>query len=83
MFFVGAFTQGYIHSKLGFVRLLGIGHIFWIPLVIWLGLRLDSAGLNDAFGFWLASVLALNSVSLVIDATDVTRFILGERSPIY
>ena len=28
----GAITQSHIHAKLGFVRLLGIGHIFWIPL---------------------------------------------------
>ena len=83
LFFAGVFTQGYIHSKLGFVRLLGIGHIYWIPLVIWLGIRLDSVGLEDMFSFWLASVLAFNSVSLVIDGTDVTRFILGERSPFY
>ena len=83
LFFVGAFTQGYIHSKLGFVRLLRIGHIYSIPLVIWLGLRLNSVGLGDMFGFWLASVLALNFISLVIDGADVTRFILGERSPFY
>lgn len=79
--FAGAITQSYIHSKLGFVKLLGLGHIFWIPLVIWLGFRLSDIGLNDLFGIWLASLVVINTVSLVIDVIDVIRFFSGERSP--
>ena len=79
--FAAAITQTYIHSKLGFVRLLGLSHIFWIPLVIWLGLRLGDIGLDSSFGLWLASLVLINSVSLVIDIMDVIRFIAGERSP--
>ena len=77
----GAVTQSYIHSKLGFVKLLGLGHIFWIPLVIWLGFRLNDTGLGYAFGIWIASVVLINTVSLVIDGLDVIRFVSGERSP--
>ena len=80
-FFAGAVTQFYIHSKLGFVRLLGLGHIFWIPLVIWLGFRLGDISLDSPFGIWLASLVLINSVSLVIDAIDVVRSVGGERSP--
>jgi hypothetical protein len=76
----GAIIQSYIHSKLGFVRLLGLGHIFWAPLVIWLGFRLGTIGLDSSFGIWLASLVLLNTVSLVIDVIDVIRFISGERS---
>lgn len=79
--FAGAITQSYIHSKLGFVRLLGLGHIYWAPLVIWLGFRLSSIGVDSSFGIWLASLLLLNTVSLVIDVIDVIRFFSGERSP--
>ena len=79
--FAGAVTQSYIHSKFGFVRLLGLGHIFWIPLVIWLGIRLSDVGLGDPFGLWLAALVLLNALSLVIDGLDVVRFISGERSP--
>ncbi len=77
----GAIIQSYIHSKLGFVRLLGLGHIFWAPLVIWLGFRLSDIGLENPFGIWLASLLLINTVSLVIDVIDVIRFFSGERSP--
>ncbi len=79
--FAGAITQSYIHSKLGFVRLLGLGHIFWVPLVIWLGFRLNTIGLDSSFGIWLASLVLLNTISLIIDVIDVIRFISGERSP--
>ena len=79
--FSGAIAQSYIHSKLGFVRLLGLGHIFWVPLVIWLGFRLSTIGLDSSFGIWLASLVLLNTVSLLIDVIDVIRFFSGERSP--
>ena len=77
----GAITQSYIHSRLGFVRLLGLAHVFWVPLVIWLGLRLSTIGLDNPFGIWLASLVLINTVSLIIDVVDVIRFISGERSP--
>jgi hypothetical protein len=83
LFGAGVVIQSIIHLKLGFVRLLGIGHIFWIPFVVWLAFRIGSFGIDGAFGFWIASLLLLNSISLVIDATDVTRYILGERKPFY
>ena len=78
---IGFIIQSYIHSKLGFVRLLGLGHILWIPLVIWLGFRLTDIGLENPFGIWLASLVLINAVSLVIDVIDVIRFFSGERSP--
>lgn len=79
---IGFIIQSYIHSKLGFVRLLGLGHILWIPLVIWLGFRLGDIGLENPFGIWLASLLLINTISLVIDVFDVIRFFSGEKSPI-
>ena len=78
---IGFIIQSYIHSKLGFVRLLGLGHILWIPLVIWLGFRLTDIGLENPFGIWLASLVLINAVSLVIDVIDVIRFFSGETSP--
>ncbi len=34
---------------------------------------------NDAFGIWIRVLIVLNSVSLVIDAVDVIRYIAGDR----
>ncbi len=66
----------------GFTRLVGLGHIFWVPLVLFLVSRLDSIPATDAYGIWIRSVIAINTISLVLDAIDVMRFARGERSEI-
>ncbi len=63
----------------GFSRLLGLGHIAWIPLVIFLWTQLGSAPASDLFGLWIRAVIALNAISLVIDASDVIRWLNGDR----
>lgn len=70
-----------IHARLGFVRLLGLGHIVWVPLVIWLAWRLLHAMPDPAMRWWLWSLILLNSASLAIDAVDVLRYLRGERAP--
>lgn len=77
----GAAIQMSIFRMKGFVRLLGIGHILWIPMVIWLAIGFNPERLASPFGLWVATVVILNSVSLLIDAADVARYINGERTP--
>lgn len=77
----GAAIQISIFRMKGFVRLLGVGHILWIPMVIWLAIGFDPERLASPFGLWVAAVVILNSVSLLIDAVDVARYIKGERTP--
>ena len=38
---ISAMIQGRIFQTLGFVRLLGIGHSPWIPLLLWLWSRFE------------------------------------------
>ena len=68
-----------ITSLSGFTRLLGAGHVFWIPLIAWLWGRLGDIPADDAFGLWIRALMALNAVSLVIDAVDVIRYASGDR----
>ena len=63
----------------GFSRLLGLGHFVWIPLLIFLWARLEAAPATDLFGLWIRGVIALDAISLVIDASDVIRWLTGER----
>ncbi len=63
----------------GFTRLLGLGHVFWIPLLYFLWIRLDQIPANDLFGIWMRVLMALNAASLAIDASDVIRYIAGDR----
>ena len=63
----------------GFGRLLGLGHILWIPLLYFLWARLGQIPADDFFGIWIRVLMALNATSLVIDATDVIRYLAGDR----
>jgi len=76
---LGALLQTWIFSARGFVRLLGIGHIAWVPMVVWLWTRLDMAPASGLFRYWLLATIILVSLSLVIDVTDVIRYWRGER----
>ena len=73
-----------IYRRLGFVRLLGTGHILWVPMVLWLWMRLNQTPpLDNTFKYWLMIVIAMNAISLVIDGIDVIRYIKGDRVPYY
>ncbi len=80
-FLAGAALMTAIFASKGFVRLLGIGHIFWVPMVPWLWARLDQVGPGDLLGYWMIALMALNSLALIIDAIDVFRYVRGEREP--
>jgi hypothetical protein len=62
-----------LFAKMGYVKLLGVGHIPWL----WS--RLDQAVGSGPFYYWLLSVIVLDSLSLVIDTVDVIRYWQGER----
>ena len=66
-------------SLFGFTRLLGLGHILWIPLLYFLWSRLGQIPANDFFGIWIRVLMVLNALSLAIDAIDVIRYIAGDR----
>ena len=80
-FVLAALFQTAIFSAKGFVRLLGIGHIAWVPMVVWLWTRLDLAPAGSFFRYWLLATLVVVSLSLLIDAVDVIRYLRGERDP--
>ncbi len=77
----GALTQTAIFATKGFVRLLGVGHVFWVPLIVWLWTRVGGFPPDSPFTVWITSVIVLNGVSLTIDVSDVWRYVAGERRP--
>ena len=64
--------------KQGFTRLLGLGHVLWLGLVPWLVTRMPlHEGGPVALG--LAAIIAVNSLSLVLDVRDVVLYARGDR----
>ena len=79
--FLGALLQNVIFARLGFVRLLGLGHFHWFAMLAWLFLRLDSISGEPFFHHWVVAVIAFCGLSLAIDTVDVVRYLRGEREP--
>lgn len=72
-----------VYARLGFVRLLGIGHIvFWPPLVAWFLWVIFTSPTSATLRGWLVAVIIVNSISLIIDVFDVLRYARGERKPL-
>ncbi len=71
-----------ITATTGFTRLLGLGHIFWVPLLFFLWTNLDQIPSNDGFGVWVRSLMVINATSLVLDGVDVFRYLAGERGEV-
>ena len=69
-------------ARFGFSRIVGLGHVAWLPLLVFLGSRLADVPPSDAFGIWLRAVVVLDAASLAFDALDVVRFARGERDEI-
>lgn len=80
-FMTSAMLMMAIFAAKGFVRLLGAGHILWVPMVLWLAGRLDQLEPDTPLIYWVLGVMVVNSISLVIDGFDVFRYYKGEREP--
>ena len=78
---LGAAIQMTIFASKGFVRLLGVGHALWVPLLGWLWVENGGLVLEGPLRVWVSSVIVVNGASLVIDARDVWRYLAGERTP--
>jgi hypothetical protein len=70
-----------LHAKLGYVRLLGIGHFVWIPMLIWLGFRVDNIPEGTLFHSWILTLIAMDTASLLLDIFDLLRYLRGDRTP--
>jgi len=71
----------YLHSKFGHVKLLGIAHFAWLPMLIWLYTRMDSIKLVDSLYKWVLLLFFFDGISLILDTIDVVKYSLGQRKP--
>jgi len=77
---LGMLLMTALTGRFGFSRIVGLGHIAWLPLLGFLWLRLPEFPATDAFGIWLRAVVVLDATSLVFDAIDAVRFARGDRA---
>ena len=75
---VSATVMMAMSGKFGFTRILGLGHVLWIPLVFYLWTRLGQHAPDEPFGIWIRFLMVVNTVSVVIDVIDVVRYVRGD-----
>ena len=63
----------------GFTRLLGLGHVLWMPLLVYLRRRLPGYSFGTSVELWLRVLMVLNTISRGIDTVDVVRYLRGDR----
>ena len=73
-----------IYSQFGFTRILGVGHIlFWTPTLFYMvSLQGTAAVAKTWFGRWLWLAIVVMGASLILDYSDLMRYLLGEREVI-
>ena len=81
---LGAFMASFalmiiLTGVVGFTRLLGLAHIFWIPMLLYIWPSLAVYPAQEAVGLWLRLLIVLNVIALVLDAVDISRYIRGDR----
>ncbi len=82
VFMVSAAMMIIRDAKMGFVKLLGLGHVLWLGLVPWLYFRLDGLTPDTLVHQWVMVVIAINGISLIIDIRDVVQYLKGDRAPV-
>ncbi len=67
-----------LYSRFGFEKLLGMSHILWIPLLIYVLIELPIAG-NTFRSYLIISSISI-AISLVFDIVNVWRYFTGRKS---
>ncbi len=76
---VGLALMSALTGRFGFSRIVGLGHIAWLPLLAFLVGSVSEVPATTGFGLWLRTVIVLDAISLVFDAADAVRFWRGDR----
>lgn len=71
-FLVSAFLMLSLYSIFGYEKILGLGHLLWIPLLGYLVLQLPIA--QGAFKIYLITLSFSIGVSLIFDFIDVWKY---------
>jgi hypothetical protein len=76
--------QALIYQRERFIRVLGVTHILWVPMLAWIASRIPTFPSEETqFRAWAVTLIVTNAICLMIDTWDAARFVAGERKPYY
>lgn len=67
-----------LYSKFGFEKIMGMGHVPWIPLIAYLLMEIPTA--RGTFKSYLIVLSIAIAISLVFDARDVWKYFTHRKS---
>ncbi len=67
-----------LYSRFGFEKILGLGHILWIPLLVYVLKEFPEA--EGAFKSYLIILLISITISLVFDIIDVWGYFTSQKN---
>jgi len=71
-FMISAMLMMGLYSRFGFEKVLGLGHILWIPLLAYVLMQLPAS--EASFKIYLAVLSVSIAISLVFDIVDVWKY---------
>ncbi len=77
-FILSAIFMMGLYSRFGFEKILGLGHILWIPLLVYVLKEIPEA--EGAFKSYLFILLISITISLVFDIIDVWRYFTSPKN---
>jgi hypothetical protein len=67
-----------LYSRFGFEKIMGMGHVPWIPLLVYVLMEIPST--TDSFRNYLIILSISIAISLVFDIVDVWKYFTSRKS---
>ena len=78
IFMLSAMLMMGLYSRFGFEKILGMGHILWVPLLVYVLMVIPNA--IDTFKSYLVILSISIIISLVFDIVDVWKYFASRKS---
>lgn len=77
-FMISAMLMMGLYSRFGFEKILGLGHILWVPLLVYVLVQLPTV--ETFFKIYLVVLSISIAISLLFDITDVWEYFTNRKS---
>jgi hypothetical protein len=71
-FMLSAMLMMGLYSRFGFTKILGMGHVLWVPLLVYIIVHIPVA--EGVFQTYLGILATSIAASLILDAFDVSKY---------
>lgn len=78
IFMISAMLMMGLYSRFGFEKILGLGHILWIPLLVYVFIQMPT--IEGSFKRYLLVFSASIAISLMFDIIDVMKYFTHRKS---